>query len=48
MGSISTIPVRGQPAALTATGDTVYVTLATGVAGVTSDIFAYSIPAGCR
>jgi hypothetical protein len=48
MGNISTIPLRGQPAALTATGDTVYLTLAAGVAGVTSDIFAYSIPEGCR
>ena len=48
MGSISTIPLRGQPAALTATGDTVYVTLATGVADITSDVFAYSIPGDCR
>ncbi len=48
MGPVSTIRVHGQPAALAAAGGTIYVSFASGVAGATSDIRAYPVPAVCR
>ncbi len=48
LGPISTIPLRGQPIGLAAAGGSVYVTLSTGVVGITSDVFGYAIPSACR
>jgi hypothetical protein len=48
MGAIATVPVPGQPIARATAGNTVYVSLATSVADITSDVFGYAIPAGCR
>ena len=48
MGALSTVRVHGQPAALAAAGDTVYVSFMTGVTDATSDIRAYAVPAACR
>jgi hypothetical protein len=48
MGPVSTIRVPGQPAALAAAGNTIYVSFTSGVVGATSDILAYPVPAVCR
>jgi hypothetical protein len=49
VGRVTTVPVRGEVAALAATGDTVYVsTQPPGQGAVTSGVTAYPVPASCR
>jgi hypothetical protein len=48
MGALATIGLHGEPIALATAGNTVYVSLATSVVGITSDVFGYPVPAGCR
>lgn len=48
MGSLATVGVHGQPAALAAAGDTIYVSFRISGSGATSDVRAYPVPAVCR
>jgi hypothetical protein len=48
MGPVATIGLHGQPSALAIAGNTVYVSLASAVVGITSDVFGYTVPASCR
>lgn len=48
IGPLQTVPVSGEPAAVAASGETVYVTDQTSTADVTSHVIAYQVPAACR
>ena len=49
IGPVATVPVRGQPIALAASGDTVYVADAVQFGPAqTSNVVTYSVPAACR
>ncbi len=48
MGPVSTLRAHGQPAALAAAADTIYVSFTISGSGATSDIRAYPVPPACR
>lgn len=48
LGPVATVPVSGEPAAVAASSETLYVTDASSTADVTSNVAAYQVPAACR
>ena len=48
LGPVQTVRVAGEPVALAAAGQVVYVSVAGGESGVTSGVRAYAVPAACR
>jgi hypothetical protein len=48
LGPVATVPVGGEPAAVVASSETLYVTDASSTADATSNVVAYEVPAACR